>query len=111
MADERRPPPETDRGERLAHEIGSRARRRRRGQRGRSSLWYGLALSGVIGWSVAVPTLAGALLGVWLDRRDPPGHGWTLALLVAGLVLGCAQAGYWVVRERQRMDAEDRDHD
>lgn len=111
MTDERRSPPETDRSERLAREVETRARRRRRARRGRPSLWYGLALSGVIGWSVAVPTLAGALLGLWLDRREPPGHAWTLALLVAGLVLGCVQAGYWVMRERQRLDAEDRDDD
>ncbi len=109
MKDDRSSSPEAGRPERLAREIESQARRKRRGRRNRSSPWYGLALSGVIGWSVAVPTLAGALLGAWLDGLQPRGHAWTLALLVAGLALGCAQAVYWVARERRRIDEEDRD--
>jgi ATP synthase protein I len=51
---------------------------------------------GMVGWSVALPTVFGALLGAWLDRHHPNGHSWTLALLVAGLVLGCANAWHWV---------------
>ena len=43
-------------------------------------------MSGLIGWSVAVPTLLGAMLGLWLDRRHPGAHSWTLMLLVVGLV-------------------------
>ena len=42
-------------------------------------------MMGLIGWSVAVPTLLGAALGLWLDQHHPGKHSWTLALLVAGL--------------------------
>ena len=42
-------------------------------------------MMGLIGWSVVVPTLLGAALGIWLDERHPGAHSWTLALLVAGL--------------------------
>ena len=60
----------------------------------------GLATLGVVGWSVAIPMLAGIALGMWLDRRFPDtGISWTLALLMAGLVLGAANAWYWVDRE------------
>jgi ATP synthase protein I len=44
-----------------------------------------LGMMGLIGWSVAVPTLLGAALGIWLDKHHPGKHSWTLALLVAGL--------------------------
>jgi ATP synthase protein I len=70
---------------------------------GKQDVWFGLGMSGLIGWSVAVPTLAGTLLGVWLDRRYPGGHSWTLALLVAGLIVGCANAWHWVAQQDREM--------
>jgi ATP synthase protein I len=62
-------------------------------------VWFGLGMMGLIGWSVVVPTLLGAGLGLWLDKHHPGGHSWTLALLVAGLVIGCANAWHWVAKE------------
>ena len=50
---------------------------------------------------MAVPTLGGAALGVWLDNRHAGQHSWTLALLVAGLVLGCFNARHWVRKEER----------
>jgi ATP synthase protein I len=69
-------------------------------------VWFGLGMLGTVGWSVAVPTLIGALLGRWWDRRHPGPHSWTLALLVAGLVVGCAIAWHWVSRENQAIHDE-----
>jgi predicted F0F1-ATPase subunit len=37
----------------------------------RTGVWFGLGMMGLIGWSVAVPTLLGAALGLWLDSRHP----------------------------------------
>ena len=68
---------------------------------GAQTVWLGLGMMGLIGWSVAVPTLLGVMLGVWLDKRHPGAHSWTLALLVAGLVVGCFNAWTWVSREQQ----------
>ncbi len=47
-------------------------------------IWFGLGMMGLIGWSVAIPTLLGAALGLWLDRHYPAEHSFTLALLIAG---------------------------
>jgi ATP synthase protein I len=66
-------------------------------------VWFGLGMMGLIGWSVTVPTLLGAALGVWLDRHHPAGHSWTLSLLLAGLALGSWNAWHWVVRENKAM--------
>jgi ATP synthase protein I len=65
-------------------------------------VWFGLGMMGLVGWSVTVPTLLGAVLGAWLDRHHPARHSWTLALLVAGLTLGCWNAWHWVTRESRR---------
>jgi ATP synthase protein I len=71
--------------------------------------WFGLGFFGVIGWSVTVPALLGALLGAWWDRRHAGAHSWTLALLVAGLLLGCANAWIWIAQQDAAMhrDSED----
>lgn len=63
------------------------------------SAWLGLGMFGLVGWSVAVPTVAGVALGMWIDRRWPGDMSWTLALLLAGAALGCVNAWYWVQRE------------
>ena len=88
----------------LAVEIGAKARRKLRARRrGDSSVWFGLGMVGLIGWSVVVPTLLGAALGIWLDAKHPGTRSWTLALLVGGLVLGCANAWHWVAKEDRAM--------
>ena len=71
----------------------------------------GLGMSGLIGWSVAVPTLLGALLGLWLDHRHPSSHSWTLILLVIGLVIGCANAWHWMDQQNKAMQDAPEDKD
>lgn len=78
-------------------------RARRRAAHG---LWSALGTMGQVGWSVALPTLLGAALGLWLDKHHPGAHSWTLALLVAGLTLGCLNAWHWVSRQDQAMRDE-----
>jgi ATP synthase protein I len=65
---------------------------------------------GLIGWSVAVPTLLGVALGLWLDHRQSGGRSWTLALLAAGLAIGCLNAWHWVDQQDREMK-EDRGDD
>ena len=54
-------------------------------------VWFGLGMFGLIGWSVALPALAGVALGAWIDRTWPSRYSWTLMLLLGGIILGCAQ--------------------
>ena len=42
----------------------------------------GLGVFGVIGWSVALPTVAGAFLGMWLNRVAPQSFSWPMALIL-----------------------------
>ena len=71
--------------------------------RGVPGVWLGLGMMGLIGWSIVVPTLLGAAIGHWLDRRHVGDHSWTLALLMAGLTLGCFNAWHWVDKEDRAM--------
>jgi ATP synthase protein I len=90
----------------LSREIGSQEARRLLARRpGATAIWSGFGMFGLIGWSVAGPTLLGALLGMWLDKHHSGGHSWTLALLVAGLCLGIMSAWHWVAKEYAQMHA------
>ena len=86
----------------FARRVGEQERRKLKA--GRSvTIWSGLGMMGLVGWSVAVPTLLGTALGLWLDDRYPGRHSWTLALLMAGLTLGCLNAWRWVAKENREI--------
>ncbi len=93
----------------LAGQIGAKAARKLKARKSTQGVWFGLGMMGLIGWSVVVPTLLGAALGLWLDEHYPGKHAWTLALLVAGLVIGCANAWYWVAQQDKAMKEEPED--
>lgn len=96
----------------FAGQVGAKATRKLKARRdAKPGVWFGLGMMGLIGWSVAVPTLLGAALGLWLDRTYPEGRSWTLALLVAGLTIGCINAWHWVAREEKTMRDELEDGD
>ncbi len=84
--------------------VGSKAERKLKAKKiDAPGIWFGLGMMGLIGWSVAIPTLLGAALGIWLDRHYPEGHSYTLALLIAGLCLGCFNAWHWVSKEQREI--------
>jgi len=94
----------------LADQVGAKASRKIRARRNATpGVWYGLGTMGLVGWSIVIPTLLGAALGLWLDEHHPGAHAWTLALLVAGLTLGCLNAWRWVAAEDRDMHADDGD--
>jgi ATP synthase protein I len=85
--------------------IAARVARKLKAQRaGTQSAWFGLGMFGIIGWSVAVPTLVGALLGAWWDKHHAGPRSWTLALLAAGLLIGCANAWHWIVQQNSAIN-------
>jgi ATP synthase protein I len=96
----------------FAQQIGAKAARKLKA-RGHATqgVWFGLGMIGLVGWSVVVPTLLGAALGVWLDKHHPGKHAWTLALLVVGLAIGCLNAWHWVAKEDRAMRDEQDDDD
>jgi ATP synthase protein I len=88
----------------LSRKVGVKAARKLSARRQTTpTVWFGLGMMGLIGWSVAIPTLAGAALGLWLDRRYRGAHSWTLMLLIIGLVVGCVNAWHWITQEDKAM--------
>lgn len=90
----------TEKDDKSADDIGQRARRMKqaRDDPGPSPL-RGFGTFGMIGWSITVPTVGGAFLGIWLDRVAPQDFSWTIALLLGGVVVGGFIAWGWVTKE------------
>ncbi len=91
----------------LEHEVQEKELRKLRARANPQSVWFGLGMFGLVGWSVAVPALVGIGLGVWIDRRWPSRFSWTLMLLFLGIAFGCLNAWRWVSRE-SRFGGEER---
>jgi ATP synthase protein I len=66
-----------------------------------SSPLKGLSSFGIIGWSIAVPTVGGAFLGIWLNRVAPQNFSWPIALILGGVVIGGMISWGWIDKESQ----------
>ncbi|MGE0813346.1 MAG: AtpZ/AtpI family protein [Vicinamibacterales bacterium] len=77
---------------RLARDLARHAHR----QPGEASFWHSLAVLGAVGWPIVLATVGAALGGRWLDARQGTGITFTLASLVAGVVVGTAIAWHLV---------------
>jgi ATP synthase protein I len=91
----------------FSRQVGAQAARMLKARRsGPRSVWFGLGMSGLVGWSVTIPTLIGAAIGMWVDKHYPSTYSWTLMLLCSGLVVGCLNAWQWVDSEYKEMQEE-----
>jgi ATP synthase protein I len=88
----------------FSQQIGQQASRKLKAQQGSSqSIWFGLGMSGLVGWSVTVPALMGVALGMWIDQRYPSSYSWTLMLMLIGMIVGCLNAWHWVDSQHKEM--------
>ena len=90
----------TEKRDRSAEDIGNQAKRIKdaRDNPGPSPL-RGIGTFGMVGWSIVVPTIGGAFIGLWLDRVAPQQFSWTVALILGGIVLGSFIAWAWIEKE------------
>ncbi|MEW6657832.1 MAG: AtpZ/AtpI family protein [Thermodesulfobacteriota bacterium] len=98
------PPPEEDFSKAVERQESRKLKARSRDGRG---VWFGLGVFGLIGWSVALPALAGVALGAWIDRTWPSRYSWTLMLLLGGIILGSLNAWHWVTQERKKIEKDE----
>jgi len=83
----------------FSDEVSKKEKRKLKALHEKNSVWFGLGMMGMVGWSVAVPSLLGAALGIWLDKTYPQSFSWTLTFLMLGIITGGIIAWYWVVKE------------
>jgi ATP synthase protein I len=91
----------------FSEQVGAQAARKLKAQRdGTRSVWFGLGMSGLVGWSVTIPALLGAAIGIWADKRYPSAYSWTLMLLLLGVIIGCLNAWHWVGSEYKEIQED-----
>jgi ATP synthase protein I len=91
----------------FSRQVGAQAARKLKAKRrATKSVWFGLGMSGLIGWSVTVPTLIGAAIGLWVDKHYSSSYSWTLMLLLTGLIIGCLNAWHWLDSEYKEMQED-----
>ncbi len=84
----------------LSEQVAKKEQRKMKARRDQDrSIWYGLGMFGLVGWSIAIPTLIGIAIGIWIDRNWQHKFSCTLMCLFVGVVIGCSIAWYWVKRE------------
>jgi len=87
----------------LIQQVGKKETRKLRAQREQQhAIWFWLGMVGLVGWSVAMPTIIGIALGVWIDHTWPSRYSWTLMLLFLGVAAGCLNAWSWIRQESGR---------
>ncbi len=90
-------------GEKMTQKIEKCAERKIAARKeGNRSPWFGMGFFGMIGWSVAIPTLLGTVIGVWVDKKWASNYSWTLMLMFLGLIIGCLTAWRWIREENTR---------
>ena len=92
----------------FSEQVGEKAQRKLKAlYNDKKSVWFGLGMMGIVGWSIAVPTLLGAALGIWFDKKYTESFSWTLTCLIIGLLTGCLIAWHWVTKEHKEMNQKD----
>ena len=91
----------------FSRQVGAKETRKLRAQKKVvRTVWLGFSMMGLVGWAVAIPTLLGTALGIWLDKRYPGIHSWTLSFMIIGLFVGCLNAWYWVSKETRAIQED-----
>lgn len=68
-----------------------------RGEKG--GFWHYASVIGVGGWLFALPVVAGAYLGRYLDGRLGGGISWTLTFIILGIAAGIYNLWYFLMRK------------
>lgn len=90
----------TDQEEKFWQDVSKKASHKLRARKDKAKgTWYWLGMFGLVGWSIAVPTVIGIVIGVWIDHSWPSRISWTLTLLVLGVGLGSLSAWHWIKQE------------
>jgi ATP synthase protein I len=89
-------------------QVYDREKRKLNARKEGKKIWFGLGMFGVIGWSIALPTVAGGFLGIWIDSHWPSRYSWTLMFILGGLGFGCFTAWNWIQKERQELSGKEK---
>jgi ATP synthase protein I len=89
-------PPRNNAHKKMHRAVDLREKRREQWEKeGERPLWKNLSMIGALGWLIVIPTLAGVLVGRWLDKIFGTGITFSGALIFLGVLIGS-----WLVWQR-----------
>lgn len=80
----------------LIEKISSEAQKKIESKKRGKEIISGFGVFGIVGFSIAIPTILGIYLGQYLDDKVDSDISFTLTFLFLGLVIGCSNAWRWV---------------
>lgn len=86
----------------LLKEIEKEADKKIRAKKEGKEVMFGLGFFGIVGWSIAVPTLLAIALGVYLDKKLDSNFSWTLTLIFVGVIIGSLNTWHWLNENRDK---------
>jgi ATP synthase protein I len=93
------PKPEKDSSTEFEKMVQKKVVRHQKGKRNPSRVLFGMGMFGLVGWTIAIYTILGIVLGSWIDRNWDSSYSWTLTLLIIGLISGIMNAWIWINKE------------
>ncbi len=88
-----------DRSELFKSTVKKKIARHHKGKKKRNQLLFSMGMFGLVGWTVAIYTIIGVLVGTWLDKHIVSDVSWTLTMIILGLIAGIVSAWIWISRE------------
>lgn len=82
--------------EELLQEIKKQSKSKIKSKKEGSEIMFGIGLFGIVGWSIAIPTVLGIALGIYLDKKYSQNFSWTITLLFVGVIMGSFNAWRWI---------------
>jgi ATP synthase protein I len=71
----------------------------KRARKEKSGFLHYASLIGMGGWLLALPIVAGAYIGNYLDRKTDMGVSWSLTLIIIGVAAGVFNIWYFLYKE------------
>lgn len=91
--------PKKDRSEQFKKTVDKKITRHHKGEKEKNRLLFGMGMFGLVGWTIAIYTILGVILGTWMDKHWVSGISWTLTMIFLGLIAGIISAWIWIKKE------------
>lgn len=86
----------------LLREIEKDANKKIKSKKEGNQVMFGLGFFGIVGWSIAIPTLLAIALGVYLDKKLDSNFSWTLTLIFVGVIIGSLNTWHWLNENNEK---------
>jgi ATP synthase protein I len=86
---------------RLSEKVDKSAEDLMKSRSEKSRFWHYAQMLGVGGWLFAIPVVAGAYVGRYMDRKVGGEISWTITLIIVGIAVGAYNIWYFLLRKSQ----------